>query len=111
MWYENEFVGMIGFHEWDFKDKKTEIGYWLAKDYTGRGIMTDAVRALCDFAINTLELNRIVIRCAVGSKHSCAVATRLGFRHEGVIRQSNNLNGKLVDMNLYALLAEEWKTT
>lgn len=111
LWYENQFVGMIGFHEWDFKDKKTEIGYWLAKEYTGKGVMTQAVRALCDFAINTLKLNRVVIRCAVGNERSCAVATRLGFRHEGVIRQSNNLNGKLIDMNQYALLAEEWKTT
>lgn len=107
IWYQGELVGMIGFHMWDFADKKTEIGYWLAESHTGKGIMTKAVQAIVKYAFETLDLNRVEILCAVGNDKSCAIPERLGFIHEGILRKSHKLHGKLIDMNIFALLAEE----
>lgn len=111
IWYNNQLVGMIGYLYWNFNDKETEIGYWLAKDATGHGIMTRCTRVLVDYAINTLALNRVVIQCAVGNEKSCAVAKRLGFTHEGILRQTNLLHNQRVGMNIYSILSEEWQTT
>lgn len=111
IWHNNQLVGMIGYLYWDFTDKQTEIGYWLAKSATGHGIMTRCTRALVDYSFKSLGLNRVLIRCAVGNDKSCSVAKRLGFTHEGIARQSHWLHNQCIDMNHYAILAEEWQTT
>ena len=110
IWQDNQLVGMIGYLYWDFSNKQTEIGYWLAKDATGHGIMTRATRALVDYAFQQLDLHRIIIRCAVGNEKSCSVAKRLGFTHEGIARESNRLHNQWVGMNIYSILKKEWQT-
>jgi ribosomal-protein-serine acetyltransferase len=108
IWIRGELVGGIGFHEWDFPDRKTEIGYWLAQNHTGKGVMTRAVAALLDYSFEALEFNRVVIQCAVDNVKSCAIPLRLGFTLEGVLRQSDMLNGQFLDMNVYSILRDEW---
>jgi ribosomal-protein-serine acetyltransferase len=108
IWYEGQLCGACGYHYWDFDDRKTEIGYWLAQDFTGRGIMTRSVKALVDYAFNVLNLHRVEIQGAVGNIKSCAIPERLGFIHEGVIRGGQNLDGEYHDSNIYAILADEW---
>src|SRR3954469_3028636 len=49
IWYEGQWVGSIGFHYWDKTNRKDTIGYWLAEDFQGKGIMTDAVKALMKY--------------------------------------------------------------
>jgi ribosomal-protein-serine acetyltransferase len=110
IWVEGELVGVVGFNTISHTHRKAEIGYWLAQDYTGQGIMTRAVHALIDYAFNDLGLNRIEIPCATGNRLSCAIPERLGFKHEGIIRQAEWLYDHYVDWNMYALLAPEWKT-
>ena len=109
IWHNNKFVGMVGFHYWDFTSKRTEIGYWLSKDATGQGIMTRAVRTLVDLAFNTLGLNRVAIRCATGNDSSCAIPRRLGFKLEGISRQAEMLNDRIVDHNRFYMLKKDWQ--
>jgi len=111
IWYNNQLVGMIGYLYWNFSEKQTEIGYWLAKDATGHGLITRCTHTLVDYSLNTLDLNRVEIRCAVGNEKSCAVAKRLGFTHEGILRQTNLLHNQRVGMNVYSILKEEWQAT
>ncbi len=110
IWYRGQLAGIIDYHSWDFGNRGTEIGYWLAEEFTGKGIMTKAVKTFVDYAINTIDLNRIVIRCGTGNAKSCAIPLRLGFTHEGVQRQSEWLYDHFVDLNVFSMLAEEWKT-
>jgi ribosomal-protein-serine acetyltransferase len=109
IWIDGEICGAIGYHYWDLRNGKTEIGYWLAKNYTGKGIMTKAVRALVDYAFNVLGLHRIEIATAVGNEKSAAIPVRLGFIHEGVIRSGTKQQGEFVDLKMYAILSHEWK--
>jgi ribosomal-protein-serine acetyltransferase len=111
IWQDNQLVGMIGYLYWNFANKHTEIGYWLAKDTTGKGIITQCTHALVDYAFNTLNLNRIVIRCAVDNEKSGNVAKRLGFTHEGIERQGIKLRDTFTDLHVYSILAEEWQTS
>jgi ribosomal-protein-serine acetyltransferase len=111
IWYKGEYVGGIGLHYINWLTRKTEIGYWLAASYQGRGIMTRAVRALINEIFNDYNLNRIEIRCATGNLRSCAIPERLGFILEGVQRDGEWLYDHFVDLRVYSLLASQWLTS
>jgi ribosomal-protein-serine acetyltransferase len=101
-------VGMVGFHSIDWMNRKSSIGYWLARDEQGRGTMTEAVRAHVDHAFATWRLNRILIQAAVENARSRAIPERLGFREEGVLRQVERVAGRMLDGVVYAMLADDW---
>jgi ribosomal-protein-serine acetyltransferase len=111
IWCGDEFAGTIGTHKIDWLNRKVEIGYWIASKFQGRGIVTDACRAVIDHVFKEWKLNRVEIHCAPGNAKSCAIPKRLGFRLEGVLREAQLLNGSYVDSDVYAILAREWKTT
>jgi ribosomal-protein-serine acetyltransferase len=101
-------VGMVGSHGVDWANRKTSIGYWLARDEQGRGTMTEAVRAHVDHAFSTWRLNRVLIQAAVGNARSRAIPERLGFREEGTLRQVERVGGRMLDGVVYAMLATDW---
>jgi ribosomal-protein-serine acetyltransferase len=106
---EGRIAGVIGFHEIDWAHGQVELGYWLAEDRQGRGLMTRAAAELVRMAFEELGLNRVGIRTATGNARSRAIPERLGFRHEGVIREGERLYERFVDLDVYGLLASEWR--
>lgn len=109
IWYEGQLCGACGYHYWNFKQKKTEIGYWLAESHMGKGIMTRTVKAIVDYVFNVQNLHRVEIQCAVGNVKSCAIPERLGFTYEGVVRGGQHINGIFYNSNIYAVLSDEWE--
>lgn len=107
--HKEKIVGIIGFHRVDFFHKHAEIGYWLAEEFQGRGIMTACCRALVDFAFRDYQLHRVEIRVAPENRKSLAIAERLGFTHEGTLRESEWVNDRFVDGAVYAMLDRDWK--
>ncbi len=105
---EEEIVGVVGLHTIDWVNRNTSIGYWLAAGARGRGLMTNAVRALLDHAFHTLELHRIEIHCAPENRPSRAIPERLGFREEAHLRETELVGGRYLDSVVYGMLAEEW---
>lgn len=76
---DDVFIGVAGFKETMPDYSRTEIGYWLREDYTGRGLMTSAVRELIRFATEEQGVGEVFIRCAVGNEKSRNIPLRLGF--------------------------------
>ncbi|RYL95084.1 N-acetyltransferase [Sporolactobacillus sp. THM7-4] len=107
--YRGELSGMVGFHPHDLNNKKTSIGYWLSEDKQGRGIMTRSCRAIIDDTFLATDLNRIEIRAASQNTKSRAIPERLGFTHEGRVRQSEWLYDHFVDHEIYSLLRSDWE--
>jgi ribosomal-protein-serine acetyltransferase len=105
---EGEIAGMVGFHGVDWLNRSTSIGYWLGAPHQGRGTMTAAVRALTDHALRSWDLNRVAIEAAVENRRSRAIPERLGFREEGVLRESERVGDRYLDGVLYAMLARDW---
>jgi ribosomal-protein-serine acetyltransferase len=104
---DNRMVGSTGFNRLDWVARVCEIGYWIDRDEEGKGIITRACRTMIDYAFDSLEMNRVEIRCSTENVRSAAVPERLGFKKEGVLRQAEMLNGRAHDFCIYGLLAED----
>jgi ribosomal-protein-serine acetyltransferase len=101
-------AGVLG-HEVDRENRTTTIGYWLAEDRQGRGLMTTAVKRLLEHAFDELRLNRVGLEVAPNNPRSRALAERLGFREEGLLREAERFaDDDYRDLVLYSMLASEW---
>ncbi|RAP73434.1 GNAT family N-acetyltransferase [Paenibacillus montanisoli] len=97
------FIGSSGLHRIDWAARKFEIGYWINTPYAGQGYITEAVEGITRFAIDSLQANRIEIRCDARNVRSARVAERLGFAKEGILRSEKpDVSGSLRDTVIYA---------
>jgi ribosomal-protein-serine acetyltransferase len=97
-------VGIIGFVIFNWQSRRTEIGYWIDKNYEGKGC-----KVLINYAFEELGMNRIEIHCATENVRSRAIPERLNFKLEGILRQSEWRHTRFFDMAIYSMLAQEWR--
>jgi len=102
-------VGIISFVKLNWNNRRTEIGYWIDKNYEGKGIITEACEILINYAFEELDMNRVEIRCATENTRSRAIPERLNFKLDGVLRQFLWRHTRFFDMAIYSMLAEEWE--
>lgn len=108
IYYQGKFVGLIGFKDTDFTNKKIEIGYWLSQYVQGKGIMIQSVLALVQYAFVEMDMNRIQIKVAVGNTKSRRIPEKLGFVFEGTERDGELLvDNVYTDIAVYSLLKRE----
>jgi ribosomal-protein-serine acetyltransferase len=105
---DGRIVGLSHLVEIDFINKNASVGYWVGAEYRGRGLAKRATRALINHAFGELMLNRVEIRCASANLASRAIPLALGFREEGVLRDSEWLHDRFVDQVIYSVLSTEW---
>ncbi|MDI2586004.1 GNAT family N-acetyltransferase [Psychrobacillus sp. NEAU-3TGS] len=103
-----EFVGSSGLHRIDWNVRKFEIGYWIDSKFEGKGLMTEAVERITEFAFEELQANRVEIRCDSENVRSRSVAARLAYTLEGTLRHDSLSadNKKLRDTCIYAKIKE-----
>jgi ribosomal-protein-serine acetyltransferase len=111
LWYQGQLAGSIGFPDMSWEKQVAEIGYWLDQELQGRGIITRACRTLVTYAFEEYGLNKVEIHAAADNRPSRAVAERLEFAQEGVIRQVEWLSGMPHDLIVYGKLASEWRSS
>jgi ribosomal-protein-serine acetyltransferase len=100
-------VGDVGLHI-DRENDGGAIGYWLDAEHRGRGVMSAAVVALVNHGFTSLALRRIEIRTDVLNRPSRAIAERLGFQLDGVLRQSYRVGEQhYSDDAVYSMLASD----
>ncbi|MBI5930132.1 MAG: GNAT family N-acetyltransferase [Chloroflexi bacterium] len=104
LWYKNELAGGVVCHFINRESHKTEIGYWLAEQYVGYGLVTRACRAVIGYLFEREKMHRVEIQAAVENSRSRAIAERLGFTLEGIKRQSDWLTNRYADHAMYSLL-------
>lgn len=105
----NRVIGTIGFM-WMNQDNSTvEVGYSLARAYWNQGLMTEALSALIDMAFTKLNLHRIEAQHETSNPASGHVMAKCGMQKEGTLRGRIFNKGKFVDVDLYAILREDWE--
>lgn len=104
---EHEVVGGIGLKlREDVFRRSAEIGYWLGEPYWGRGIATEALVALTDYAFERFDLVRIDAGVFEWNPASCRVLEKAGYVHEARLRQSVYKDGQTIDRLIYARLRD-----
>ena len=105
---DGELAGGIGL-DIDTLSNSGEIGYWLAKRFEGRGIVTRACERFFDMGFDELGLHRMELQAASGNVRSRAVAGRLGMYEEGVARDGIRVADGYLDSVEYGILEDEWR--
>jgi ribosomal-protein-alanine N-acetyltransferase len=106
---EGRVVGTIGLMWLQPESRSAEIGYSLARACWNRGLMSEAVKAMLAFCFDTLRLNRVEAQHETDNPASGAVMRHAGMRHEGLLRQRIYNKGRYVDVELYAILRDEYE--
>jgi RimJ/RimL family protein N-acetyltransferase len=105
---DREVVGGIGLVVGtDIERCSAEVGYWVAAEYSGRGIATAAIRRICRYAFEELSLLRVFATPIAWNAASSRVLEKAGFQREGTMRSACIKDGKVMDMLLYARVRDE----
>ena len=85
-----------------------ELGYWVAPPAWGKGVATEASRALVGHAFTELRMQRVWAQHFSRNVASGRVMQKIGMRHEGTLRRHYRRFGELLDAEVYGLLSSEW---
>jgi ribosomal-protein-alanine N-acetyltransferase len=83
-------------------DRRSELGYTIARAYWGQGYATEAVRAVIRFGFERLQLYRMEAVILPGNTASRRVLEKAGMRHEGLLRNYQVWRGQPCDLEMYA---------
>ncbi|HHH54593.1 MAG TPA: GNAT family N-acetyltransferase [Bacteroidetes bacterium] len=102
--YKGKLAGSFGyiFHK-DIWKKNIELGYWLAQDYWGQGIMTNVVKNMIDFAFQNFDINRVIAKVFGSNYGSRKVCEKAGMIKEAVLKNSIYKNGKYFNEIIYSI--------
>ncbi|WP_369233102.1 GNAT family N-acetyltransferase [Streptomyces sp. R21] len=109
IWLDGKLVGGVLTLNFDAERGNCEVGCWLEPAATGRGLITRAMRVLIDWAIEDRGIHRVEWIAASGNLASLNVARRLGMTRDGVQRESHLHHGVRHDLEVWSLLAPEWR--
>ena len=106
----NMVIGSIGiFRQGNIHRQTAELGYYIAEEYWGKGIMTEAVKQICEYVFANSDIIRIYAEPFAYNIASCRALEKAGFQYEGTLRSNAVKNSKVIDMKMYSLLKEEIK--
>ena len=107
---DDKVVGSIGiFRQGNIHSQTAELGYYIAEEYWDKGIMTEAVKQICEYVFGDSDIIRIYAEPFAYNIASCRVLEKAGFQYEGTLRSNAVKNSKVIDMKMYSLLKEEIK--
>lgn len=100
-------IGSIGvFRQSNIHRQTGELGYYIAEAYWGKGIMTEAVKQICEYVFRSSNIIRIYAEPFACNIASCRVLEKAGFQYEGTLRRNAVKNGKVIDMKMYSMIKD-----
>jgi ribosomal-protein-serine acetyltransferase len=109
IWTDGTLVGGVLFRTMDVERGAAEAGCWLEPSAVGKGLVTRAARVIIDWAIEERGIHRVEWLVSAANEASIAVARRLGMTKDGVLRESYSYRGKRHDIEIWSVLAPEWR--
>jgi RimJ/RimL family protein N-acetyltransferase len=108
---DGAFLGWCGLTRWNPEFRSASLGYCLTQAAWGHGYATEAARALLQWGFDTLPLNRVQAEADTRNAASARVLEKLGFVHEGTLREDCVVNGDVSDSWVYGLLRRDWRSS
>jgi RimJ/RimL family protein N-acetyltransferase len=101
-------IGMVNYHHREAHNRRLEVGYMLARSHYGRGLMTEAMRALIAYCFTELHVHRMEALIHPDNSNSIRLAERLGFRFEGgPLRDYWRLGERYISVVIYGLIRDD----
>ena len=108
--YEGKVIGGIGAEEFDEQNCSYQLGYCIGRDYWGKGIMTEVLKAIVDYLFDKVNMHRVTAKHDVKNSASGKVMQHAGMRYEGTyIGHYVRSDGDISDALVYAILKDEWE--
>lgn len=107
IFFNDEIVGVIGLHNTNDTKDELEIGFWIGEDFWDKGITTEAIKLMVQFAFEELKLNRIYSFANVGNEASKYAQLKAGFTETGIINQECK-PGEIRDQYTFEYLREDY---
>lgn len=105
---DDKVIGSIGVsRQGNIHRRTAELGYFIAENYWGKGITTEAVKQICEYVFNNSDIIRIYAEPFAYNEASCRVLEKAGFQFEGTLKSNAVKNGKIIDMKMYALIKSQ----
>jgi len=105
---DNKVIGSIGvFRQGNIHRQTAELGYYIAEEYWGKGIMTEAVKQICEYVFAESDMIRIYAEPFAYNTASCRVLEKAGFQYEGTLRSNAVKNGKVIDIKMYSKIRKD----
>ena len=101
-------LGSCGFLNWDKRHYRTEIGYELHKNYWGKGLASEALRAVVQYGFEHMRLERIQALIEPPNLSSLSLLEKHGFLCEGLLRSYEFTCGKMDDLYMYSLIKKDF---
>jgi len=96
------FYGAGGLNSLSREHRKAEIGFWLLPGFWGNGIMQEAMPLIWNYGFDTLQLHRIEGIVETENSNCKKAMAKLGFIHEGTMRECEIKNGRFISLDIYA---------
>ena len=104
-------VGTIGYMSYSEENSSVEVGYSLSRALWNHGVMTEALHAVLAFSFERMQIHRVEAQHDAANPASGRVMVKCGMLHEGRLRGRVYNKGRFVDVELYALIREDWLRT
>lgn len=101
---ENKAVGIIDLYDINKDDKKAKIGFWIGKNYRGKGLTSEAVEKVLDISFNKLRLNKVSAKVLFDNNASNTLLEKIGFRKVGISKMDKIIKGKALDCYIWEIL-------
>lgn len=105
----NRVIGTIGYMSYNADNATVEVGYSLAREHWGKGLMTEALTAVIAETFRTLKLNRVEAMHFTDNPASGRVMAKCGMQHEGHMRQRVYCKGAFRDVEMWGILLSDWE--
>ena len=106
---DDRFIGTTWLKDIDYWHSSAELAIFMDRDHLGAGFGTDAQRVLLRFAFRAVGMHRVWLTVYASNARAIASYEKLGFRREGLMRESWRGPNGLEDSLLMAILADEWQ--
>jgi len=103
------YIGDVGFHKWEAKHRRAELGYKLDKRHWNRGYISEALVEVLRHGFTAMDLNRVEALVDPRNPSSIRVLEKQGFKRDGLLRDYEIEHGLPVDLIMLSLLRREWK--
>lgn len=106
---DNEIIGTCGYHNYNKRHKKVEIGYDVWKEYWRQGYISEALPVLLTYCFDYLGVNKVYAKLDPENIASRKTVEKLGFTAEGILREDEKLGDRYLDMLYMSILKKEWE--